>query len=94
MTVPYPNVQATSELALSVTLSPAQLDLLAERVAERLRRGRDDGFIEVAGAAAFLGLSRKAIYRLVERRRLPHRRAGGRLLFDRAELRRWVEEQA
>jgi excisionase family DNA binding protein len=51
-------------------------------------------FVDVDGAAEFLGLSRKAVYRLVERHRLPHHRAGGRLLFDRRELRGWVERES
>ena len=93
MTLPHPTVQPRPELALSVTLSPEQLVLLAERVAGLLQAACGDGFTDVAGAALFLGLPRKAVYRLVERRKLPHHRAGGRLLFDRAELRRWVEEQ-
>lgn len=71
------------------------LDELAERVArsvaDLLREGRDDGFLDVLGAAEYLSTTPKAVYHLVERGRLPHRRAGGRLLFGRAELRGWVE---
>jgi excisionase family DNA binding protein len=83
----------TSEacLALAVTLPPDQLEALSRRVADLLQDGRDDGFVDVGGAAEYLTTTPKAIYHLVERRRLPHRRAGGRLLFDRAELRAWVE---
>lgn len=78
-------------LALAATLAPAQLDALAAHVADLLREGRDDGFLDVAGAAEYLSTTRKAVYHLVERGRLPHHRAGGRLLFDRSELRAWVE---
>jgi len=78
-------------LASVVTLPPDQLELLARRVSEVLMLDRGDGFVDVDGAADYLGLSRKAIYRLVERHRLPHHRAGGRLLFDHRELRAWVE---
>jgi excisionase family DNA binding protein len=76
---------------LTVALAPDQLELLAFRVADLLERNRDDGFVDVDGAAEFLCLSRRAVYRLVERDRVPHHRAGGRLLFDRRELRVWVE---
>jgi excisionase family DNA binding protein len=84
--------QATPDgLRVEITFSPEQLDALAERVADVLEDRRDEGFIGVDGAAEFLARSAKAIYQLVERRRIPHHRAGGRLLFDRRELREWVE---
>ena len=76
---------------LRVVLPPDQFEALAQRVAAVLAEGRDDGFLDVAGAAEYLATTRKAIYRQVERRSIPHHRAGGRLLFDRAELRAWVE---
>ncbi len=82
---------AAQPLALTITMAPDEFEALALRVAELLDERHDDGFLDVDGAAAFLDLSRKAVYRLVERHQLPHRRAGGRLLFDRAELRAWVE---
>lgn len=78
--------------ALQVVLPPEQFEALAQRVADVLEERRDDGFLNVEGAAEYLATTTpKAIYHLVERRKLPHRRAGGRLLFDRAELRAWVE---
>jgi excisionase family DNA binding protein len=52
---------------------------------------RDGGFLDSDGAAEYVGLSRKALYALVERRRIPVHRPAGRLLFDKAELRAWVE---
>lgn len=78
-------------LLLTIALAPDQFELLARAVADLVEQGRDEGFVDVDGAAAFLGLSRRAVYRLVERDRLPHHRAGGRLLFDRRALRAWVE---
>jgi len=82
---------AEARLALTVVLPPEQFEVLAVRIADLLREGRDDGFLDVDGAAEYLSTTPKAIYRLVERRRIPHHRAGGRLLFDRAELRADVE---
>jgi excisionase family DNA binding protein len=76
---------------LGVALAPEQLRLLAAEVARLLEERRDDGFLDVIGAAAYLSTTRKAIYHLVERGRLPHHRPAGRLLFDRAKLRAWVE---
>jgi len=74
---------------LSLTLE--QEDALVQRVSERLQESRDEGFLDVPGAAQYLSTTAKAIYALVERQQVPHNRAGGRLLFDRAELRAWVE---
>jgi len=74
------------------TLTSGQEDALVQRVSERLEGSRDDGFLDVPGAAQYLSTTAKAIYALVERHKLPHHRAGGRLLFDRAELRVWVRQ--
>jgi len=40
--------------------------------------------------AHFLGLSRKGVYGLAERRLLPSVKVGNRLRFDPADIRRWV----
>ena len=55
----------------------------------RHERRRDDGFVDVDGAAACLSVSRASIYHLVERDR--YRIPGRRLLFGRQGLRAWVE---
>jgi excisionase family DNA binding protein len=78
-------------LALSVVVPPEQFEALARRVADVLAERRDDGFLDSDAAAEYLGISRKAVYALVERGRLPHHRPAGRLLFDRRELRAWVQ---
>jgi len=75
----------------TLTLTSEQEDALVQRVSERLEGSGDEGFLDVPGAAQYLSTTAKAIYALVERQQLPHNRAGGRLLFDRAELRAWVE---
>ena len=84
-------VGAEQGMALTLALSPEQLEALAWRVADLHERQRDGGFLDVDGAAAYLATTPKAVYHLVERNTLPHYRAGGRLLFERAELRAWVE---
>jgi excisionase family DNA binding protein len=76
----------------TLTLTSEQEDALIQRVSERLQESRDQGFLDVPGAAQYLSTTAKAIYALVERQQLPHNRAGGRLLFDRAELRAWVRQ--
>ena len=68
------------------------VEVLAGRVAALLDEPHDDGFLDIDGAAEFLGgCSRKRIYHLVERRRISAHRVGGRLLFDPRELRADVE---
>ncbi len=90
-----PAAQLDAALALTVMLPPEQFETLARRVADLLQEGRDDGFLDVDGAAAFLGgSSRKAVYHLVERGKIRSHRVGGRLLFDPAELRADVERGA
>lgn len=46
-------------------------------------------FLDVRGAAAFLGLTENSIRKYVARGKIPHRRLGGRVLFDPRELERW-----
>jgi excisionase family DNA binding protein len=79
-------------VAVTVAVPAEAIDALAQRAAAIVSE-QDSGFLDVEGAAAYLGgCSRKRIYHLVERGQLPHHRAGGRLLFDRRELRAWVEQ--
>lgn len=73
---------------LDVVLPSSVLDALAVAVAERLEP--DTGFIGADAAAEYLGLSRKAVYGLVQRRGIPFHRPAGRLLFDQRELRAWA----
>ena len=50
--------------------------------------------MDTATAANYLGLSRGALYHLVERALVPHSRLGSKLVFDRQALDRWVTRQA
>jgi excisionase family DNA binding protein len=50
------------------------------------------GYLDAGGAAAFLACPKSRIYALVSARRIPHEKDGSRLLFDPAELRRYVRE--
>ena len=77
---------------MQLTLDEATLGGIAERVLDLVEERRDRGFLDVDGAAAFLGCcSRKAVYHLIARGRIRAHRVGGRLLFDPAELRADVE---
>jgi excisionase family DNA binding protein len=85
------DLDLNSPLTLTVELSAEQVEELAARVVALISDCPDAGFLDVGGAARYLSTSPKAVYHLVERHRLPHHRAGGRLLFDPAEVRAWVE---
>jgi excisionase family DNA binding protein len=77
---------------LLLQVPAAFVEAVAERAAELVAE-YDGGFVDIDGAAAFLGgCSRKRIYNLVERDELPHYKAGGRLLFDPRQLRQWVRQ--
>jgi hypothetical protein len=65
-----------------------------DRKAERLRRRkapREGLVLEFEQGAAFVGFSENVLRHLVERGAVPHRRLGGRVVFLRAELTRFVE---
>lgn len=47
-------------------------------------------FMTVAEAAEFLRLTPDALYTMVSERRVPYRKAGRRLLFERGELEAWT----
>jgi excisionase family DNA binding protein len=46
----------------------------------------------ITEAAQFLRLSPKTIYSWTSQRKIPHLKVGGRLLFDEAELTKWLEQ--
>lgn len=71
---------------------------LARRVADMIGDRSGPGpepWVGVAQAAAHLDCKPQRVYDLVHRQdetRIPHRKEGGRLLFKRSELDRWVEQ--
>lgn len=75
----------------TLTLTPKQEEALIGRIVERLQESRDDGYLNATDAADFLGLTPSALYARVGREQIPYRRVGKRVLFDRRELRAWVE---
>ena len=82
-----------SERGLSVSLEfpPEFVEAVAQRPAEILaEQRRSDGFLDAAGAAEFLACPTSRIYQLSSLGRLPVRRDGSRLLFDRDDLRDYV----
>jgi excisionase family DNA binding protein len=53
-----------------------------------------DGLLNVKEAAALLGVAPRTIYAWVAERRIPFRKAGRLLRFERAALLAWSEEEA
>ena len=84
-------VGPSDPLALSVP--PELVEQIATRAAELVdaRHATEDGYLGVKGAAAFLSCPVSRIYALVSARRIPFHKDGSRTLFDRAELRQYVE---
>lgn len=81
-------------VTVGLDLPPEFVRAVAEEVAAILRdeapTTADDGYLDVAGAAAFLACGTSRIYSLVSAGRIPVHRDGSRLLFDRGELRAYV----
>jgi excisionase family DNA binding protein len=50
-------------------------------------------FLKLDEVAALLRCKRRTIYDMVEQKRIPHRKVGGRLLFDLDEIIEWTKEK-
>ena len=81
---------------LALELPDELVELIAQRaaaiLAERQPTDQADSFMDVAGAADFLACPVSRIYALTSAGRLPCHRDGSRLIFDRAELRAYVNQ--
>lgn len=81
--------------AVTLDLGEEMVERIARRAAELLAEREsisDGGYLDVAGAAAFLACPKSRIYALVSAGRLPHHHDGSRLLFDPVELREYVRK--
>ena len=87
---------------LTIDITEEMVETIAQRAAELLAantqaEGRiispnnSDGYLDVAGAAEFLACKPSRLYALKSAGRIPFHKDGSRLLFDRAELRAYVE---
>jgi len=54
----------------------------------------EEGFLNVAEAAAFLKVKADTIYAWVHKRRIPFRKHGSRLIFSRRDLEAWSRTQS
>ena len=55
--------------------------------------GQVPRYLDVRGAALYLSLSERALYHRKARRTIPFIKQGGRLLFDRQALDRWMKRE-
>lgn len=82
----------TGPLTIAIELTPDQLEVIAERVAEivaeRHQPPSAPDLLTVAEAAELMRCERKRVYRLLSDGRLPRVRDGGRVLVERAEVER------
>jgi excisionase family DNA binding protein len=85
---------AREALALTIELSPEQIDAVAERVAARLQPAPGaDGWLRGAGRiAAYIDCPRSRIYALTSAGRIPVGRDGSNLIARRSDLDRWLRE--
>jgi hypothetical protein len=74
---------------LALEVSDEFIDVLADRVAERLERPR---WAEIEGVANYLGMSVRRVRDLRERG-LPAKLVGRRLIFDLRAVDAWLEAQ-
>jgi excisionase family DNA binding protein len=77
--------------SVQITIPAELVEMLAEQLEERIRAsGRQARWLTVSQAVDHLGLSSNSIRALIKRKRIPHYRVEGRILFDRGELDQWV----
>jgi excisionase family DNA binding protein len=83
-------VDATS---FPLTLPGELLEAVSRRAAELAvaMLGEGKPYLSVEEAAGYLGWPKKRVYNLTAAKAIPHRKQGGRILFIRSELDRWVE---
>jgi excisionase family DNA binding protein len=87
-------LDGSPEMTLTVALTAEQLDGIALRVAAILADQQpaqaSSAWLDVEQAAAHLACPKSRLYALVSAGRIPHCKDGSRLLFNRAELDKWV----
>lgn len=90
------NRLGTAALAVTLSLTDEQLDMLADLVAERMRPPTLDGspWLDTKGAANYIAAKPGRVHDLVALGRLTPRRDGRRLLFARADLDAYLEASA
>ena len=53
----------------------------------------DEPWQDVKWLAGYLGYSRFTIYQLAAKKKIPHRKLPGKLVFRKSEIDRWLDKQ-
>ncbi len=81
---------ARSLRGLNLPIPDTLLDDIADRVLALMGERQNTRWLTVEQAAAHLACSKHRLYGLASEERVPHHHEGRRLVFDKAELDRWV----
>lgn len=79
---------------LTVTLDAGLLEELVQRITARVLERLEattTSWMNLETTANYLDWPKKRLYNLVAKGQIPHRKQGGRLLFNRAELDQWLD---
>lgn len=85
---------------MKTELEPQDIDLITEKVVERLRplfkaNGKEpDTIFDVLGLAEYLKVEPSWIYKQVSLGKLPHFRAGKYTRFKKSAMDRWIDNQS
>jgi excisionase family DNA binding protein len=85
---------------MKTELEPQDIELITEKVVERLRpllksNGKEpDTIFDVQGLAEYLKVEPSWIYKQVSLGKLPHFRAGKYTRFKRSSIDRWISNQS
>lgn len=86
------NARARDRLSVTIELTDEQLDLIAERVAERLQPAPSDEWLRGAQAIAdYIGARVSRVYALSSAGRIPCQRDGSNLVARPSALDKWLE---
>lgn len=53
---------------------------------------KDKPYLSLEEAADFLSVSKAGLYRMTSRKKIPHIKRGGKLLFSREQINAWLKE--
>lgn len=74
-------------------MNSEELNLIRQVIREEIRKANSE-YLTIKEAAAFTKFSTASLYNYVSTRRIPHLKRDGKVLFKRATLIGWLEENA
>jgi len=58
------------------------------------KNSENESYLRVEGVSNYLKISKSMVYKMVNRREIPHVRIGTRLIFDRDDLDKWISSKS